>query len=152
MGRGRDPEHLLIVEFCDTRSTDRLYRRYTAYVVGERIFPWRMHFGREWIVREPRIENLASDYDIGALIAEERAFAAGDQHVEELRRVAKLAHLGLGRIDYAIQNGRIEIWEINWSPFEHELPPPADDPQFDWFMTDRLPTLRAAIDAIDPQP
>ncbi|MEX1109752.1 MAG: hypothetical protein WEC00_12625 [Dongiaceae bacterium] len=148
--RGRDPEHLLIVEFCETRSADRLYRRYTAYVVGGRIFHWRLHFGRDWILREPRIEDLAPDHDIDALVTEEWAFAAGEQHVEALRRVAALAHLGLGRIDYAIENSRIVVWEINWSPLAHEMPPPADDPQFEWFMADRLPTLRAAIDALDP--
>ncbi|MEX0807830.1 MAG: hypothetical protein WD044_03795 [Dongiaceae bacterium] len=148
---GRDPEHLLIIEFCNTASPDRLYRRYTAYVVGERIFHWRMHFGREWIVREPRIEELASEHDVDALIAEERTFAAGEQHVEALRHVAALAHLELGRIDYAIENGRIVVWEINWSPLAHEPPPPADDPQIDWFMADRWPVLRAAVDALDPR-
>jgi hypothetical protein len=147
--RGRDPEHLLFVEFCDTKGGDGLYRRYTAYVVGNRIFHWRMHVDRDWIVREPRFEDLAPLHDVAALVAEERAFTAGDAHLAELRRVAAIAQLGVGRIDYAIGNGRIAVWEINWAPLVHELPPPVDDPQFDWFMQDRLPKLRAALDALE---
>jgi hypothetical protein len=147
--RGRDPEHLLIVEFCDTKSTDGLYRRYTAYVVGSRIFHWRMHIGRDWVVREPQLAELVPKHDIAALVAEERAFAADDAHIAELRRIAAIAQLGVGRIDYAIANGRIAVWEINWSPLLHELPPAVDDPQFDWFMQDRMPKLRAALDSLE---
>ncbi|MEX2201302.1 MAG: hypothetical protein WD711_07915 [Dongiaceae bacterium] len=147
--RGRDPEHLLIVEFCDTKGADGLYRRYTAYVVGAQIFHWRMHVGRDWIVREPQLAELAPAHDIAALVAEERAFAADDAHIEALRRTAGIAKLGVGRIDYAIANGRIAVWEINWSPLVHEQPPPADDPQFEWFMQDRMPKLRAAVDALE---
>jgi hypothetical protein len=147
--RGRDPEHLLIIEFCNTKDADGLYRRYTAYVVGEQIFHWRMYCSRNWIVREQGLDELKPDFDVDALMAEEHAFAAGTQHVEKLRRIAAIAQLGVGRIDYGFENGRLVVWEINWSPLAHELPPAMGDPQFAWFMEDRLPRLRAAVYALE---
>jgi hypothetical protein len=110
------PQDLLIVELCDTREPDGVYRKYTAFVVGDAVFQRYAFYGDDWHVKDPRggdVRRLRPEAD---MLEEERAFLDGDEHVALLRRAAALGEISFGRIDFGLKDGRPEIWEINTNP------------------------------------
>lgn len=108
--RGFAPRDLLVVEFCDTADDTGLYRKYSAYRVGDRILPRYMNASRHWMVKqETRIWDMA-------LAEEELAFLLRNPHEQWLSDVFSLAGVEYGRIDYGIKDGRPRLWEINTNP------------------------------------
>lgn len=103
-------EDLLAVEFCDTADATGYYRKYSAYVVGDRILAKSMEYGREWMLKHARCEFSE------AMILEEREYIRGNPHERQLREIFGVGGVQYGRIDYAIKNGRIQTWEINLHP------------------------------------
>lgn len=103
------PAGQLAVEFCDTAGADGMYRKYGAYVVGERIVPRHLFFSRDWLVK-------GADLRDPAFLAEELAYVRGNPHAAELLEICRMAHTGWGRVDYALLGGRIQAWEINTNP------------------------------------
>jgi hypothetical protein len=99
----------LVVEFVDTADATRMYRKYGAFIVGERILPRHIFFSLDWMVTMP---DLAGP----AMIDEERAFMDANPHAGVLREVARVAGIGYGRVDYGLLDGEPQIWEINTNP------------------------------------
>ncbi len=106
---GAPLEDLLVAEFCDTLDERGDYRKYSAFRVGERIVPRHLIFGRNWMLKYP-------DAIDGARLALERAYLEENPHETELKKIFDLAHIDYGRIDYALLEGRIQVWEINTNP------------------------------------
>lgn len=106
-GVGRD--QLLVTEFCDTADAYGIYRKYSAFVIGDRIVPRHVFFSRHWMLKLP---DLVED----DLVAEESAYVETNPHERELRAIFRLAGLEWGRIDYAILDGALQVWEINTNP------------------------------------
>jgi hypothetical protein len=48
---GQGLKDKVVVEFCTTADSEGLFRKYSAYIVGERIFPQHMMFGRGWMLK-----------------------------------------------------------------------------------------------------
>lgn len=141
---GRRDEELLIVEFADTIAPDGLYRKYAAMIVGERILAHHVMFGRAWEVKAPSLAEPA-------MIAENRAFQLANPHEERLRELFTLARIQWGRVDYAILDGQLQIWEINTNPTLLSAPRrynAAQRPAKLWFA-DRV---TAALLALDDRP
>jgi hypothetical protein len=108
--KGYDPDELLVVEFCDTSDAEGVYRKYAAYVVGDRIVPKSLRFSRHWMVKathtgwnERRVE-------------EEFAYLRDNPHEEALREIARRARIEYGRFDYSLRQGELQVWEINTNP------------------------------------
>ncbi len=99
----------IVVEFCDTADDTGLYRKYSAFIVGERIIPRHVFFSRSWMVKMPELAEPS-------MLAEERAFLEGDTHADALREIFRLARVSYGRIDYSLLDGRPQTWEINTNP------------------------------------
>lgn len=109
IGPRRDDK--VIVEFCDTSDGTGMFRKYSAYRIGDRIIPQHMMFDKQWMVKGPI--NLADeDFEI----SEERAYVEDNPHEAQLREIFELAGIEYGRIDYGILNGRPQVWEINTNP------------------------------------
>ncbi len=102
-------EGLLAIEFCDTADASGVYRKYGAFVVGERIVPRHLFFSRAWHVA---LADLAEP----GLLAEERAYLEENPHARELAAICRLARISYGRIDYGVLGGRPQLWEINTNP------------------------------------
>jgi hypothetical protein len=100
---------LLAIEFCDTADASGIYRKYSCFVVGDRIVPRHLFFSRRWWVKE------ADLYD-PALRDEEMAFLESNPHAGILGEISRLAGFGYGRIDYSVLDGQLQIWEINDTP------------------------------------
>ena len=103
------PEGQLAVEFCDTADAAGVYRKYGAYVVGERIVPRHVFFSRDWLVK-------SADLRDPGYLAEELDYVRGNPHAAALLEVCRLAHVQWGRVDYSLLDGRIQVWEINTNP------------------------------------
>jgi len=108
--RGFHRRELLVVEFCDTADVRGVFRKYSAYIVGDRIIPRSLEFGEDWMVKH---DPLAYDAD---RIAEERDYVEANPHDARLREVFALAHVQYGRVDYALLDGALQVWEINLNP------------------------------------
>ena len=108
--RGRRRSDLLAVEFQETADAAGYYRKYAAFIVGAEIIPRSLALGRQWMLKHAATEFSAE------LFQEEERYVRDNPHEAELRHVAGLAQVQYGRIDYAVCDGAIVIWEINLNP------------------------------------
>jgi len=108
--RGRGLQNLIIVEFLDTMSPDRWFRKYSAFRVGDSIIPCHAMVSREWSVKSEH--NRPDELKI----REEAAFIESNPHEAWLRRVFDVAGIGYGRVDYGVVDGLPQVWEINLNP------------------------------------
>lgn len=103
-------DELLVVEFNDTSDADGNFRKYAAFIIGDRILPRSVDYGTDWMLKRKRNvytqEALAAEYD----------YITQNPHERELREIFSIAGIDYGRIDYAVKNGRIQTWEINLHP------------------------------------
>lgn len=114
---GRNLAKLLVIEFCDTRDRAGVYRKYSAFAVGDRVIPRHILFGRKkWVVKTTEVITPRS-------AREERLYATKNPHADQLREIFRLARVGWGRIDYGVVDGRVQTWEINTNPMLLETPP-----------------------------
>ncbi len=132
---------LLAVEFCDTADQHGIYRKYGAFVVGNRIVPRHLFFSHHWMVKSADLTGKEQ-------LAEELAYLESNPHADALHYICWLANIGYGRIDYAIHAGRPQIWEINTTPSIIGLPGPDDavrGPAHERFLA----AFSSALDAAD---
>jgi hypothetical protein len=127
--RGRRPQDLFIAEFCDTASESGVFRKYSAFIVGERILPRHLFFSRRWIVKKPDL----ADPDFA--LQQER-YLEENPHESWLRHIFLLAGIRYGRIDYGFLGEVPQVWEINTNPTVHKM----------------TPRLTSALEAIDCEP
>jgi hypothetical protein len=142
--RAHQEDRLLIVEFCDTSDDAGIFRRYSAFSVGGQIVPREVNFSRNWMLRD--IDLLERD-----MLAEERAYVEQNPHASELGEIFRLANVEYGRVDYALLDGKPQVWEINTNPMVMLLPwcyQPRHLPQ-QWRFSKKI---RSAFDALDRAP
>lgn len=106
---GRSREDALITEFCETRDAAGLYRKYGAFCIAGQIVPRHLFFNDGWMAKS------ATRFD-APLLEEERRYLATNPHDDSLRTIFALAGIDYGRIDYAVHEGRVQVWEINTNP------------------------------------
>jgi hypothetical protein len=117
----RKLDDLLVVEFCDTADASGTYRKYSAFIVGDRVLARNLELARGWMVKDSRREFSR------AALLEERDYIFGNPHEEELLQIFQIAQVQYGRIDYAVKDGRIQTWEINLHATIGPAPHPAVD-------------------------
>ena len=107
MGNGARRADLLIVEFCDTRDHEGIFRKYSAYLIGDRVVPRYLECSRDWMVKwDARIFDRVR-------AAEEVRYLDTNPHEAWIRDVFHLARIEYGRVDYGVLSGRPQVWEIN---------------------------------------
>jgi len=106
---GARADDLIVVEFCDTADAHGIYRKYSAFRVGDRIVPRHLLFSRDWAVKIVDLHRAAE-------VAEELEYVRTNPHRKELMAIFELARIEFGRIDYALREGKIQVWEINTNP------------------------------------
>lgn len=105
--KGRPTRRLIAVEYCDTVSPDRVYRKYSSFRIGPHIVPGHVVFSDTWVAKQ----NEAVPPH-----GEEKEYLDNNPHRPELMEIFELANIEYGRIDYSLKNGRIQVWEINTNP------------------------------------
>ena len=101
---------LLVVEFCDTADADGFYRKYSAFVVGGRVLPRSLEYGRAWMLKRNETEFSP------AMAREEYQYVQTNPFGAQLAEIAAIARVDFGRIDYAVKDGRVQTWEVNLNP------------------------------------
>lgn len=107
--KGVRREDLLVVEYCDTADENGVYRKYSAFRVGDHLLARHALFSRKWVVK------LADETE-AKWVEEERQYLESHPHEAELRKIFDLAKIDYGRIDYSMLDGQIQVWEINTNP------------------------------------
>lgn len=101
---------LLVVEYCNTVDSSGVYRKYSAFIVGDQIIPRALVHSRDWITKD-------NDRIITAdTAAEELRYVTGNPHEAWLRNVFRMAQVGYGRVDYGLLDDTPQVWEINLCP------------------------------------
>jgi hypothetical protein len=101
---------LLVVEFCDTANEEGYYRKYAAFIVGRKVIPRSLNYGRDWMLKHSQTEFTLP------MVHEELEYVSQNPHQQQLLKIFELAQVEYGRIDYAIKDGRVQTWEINLNP------------------------------------
>lgn len=101
----------VMIEFCNTADSNGVFRKYSAYIVGDRIFPQHMMFGQGWMLKS--VNSLAKKK---TELYEEQHYLRNNPHESQLDAIFKLAGINYGRIDYSILDNKPQIWEINTNP------------------------------------
>ncbi len=137
-GKSRDDK--IIVEYLDVADARGLYHRYGAYMIGARIFAGNLFFSRDWMVkrREPEFAH-------GEFLAADDRYVAANPHEAMLRPIFALARVEYGRLDYAMVNGRMQVFEVNTNPtapIVEELLPAACELDYTTSRKVRIPVRR----------
>ena len=134
---------LLVVEMCDTSDPDGIYRKYSAFRIGDHIVPRHVLFSRKWMLKDMDLREPTHR-------AETRDYCQNNPHEAELRRLFACAQIDYGRIDYALDHdGRIQVWEINTNPQIMRAPQayPQDALHFHQAFAERYLDAMHAIDS-----
>ena len=107
--RGFPLSDLLVVEFCDTSDASGLFRKYSAFMLGNQIIPRHLIFSRHWVLKTPDLIDEDK-------VREEQEYLKQNPHEDWIREVFNLAGISYGRIDYGLLNGEPQAWEINTNP------------------------------------
>ncbi|MEM9301771.1 MAG: hypothetical protein AAGE01_06655 [Pseudomonadota bacterium] len=107
---------LLVVEYLDASDEAGVFWKYGAFRIGEAIIPRHVFRGRSWVLKDPDLRDDAT-------AAAEEAFLEQNPHEARLREIFDLACIQYGRIDYAVVDGTIQVWEINTNPVLVKLNP-----------------------------
>jgi hypothetical protein len=105
-------EHLMLVEYVDTKDADGCHRSYSVLRIDDQFLPRHAHVSEEWVVRTSA--SACSD----KRDCEEARFDQGlyREHLPLIKQVFELSNMQYGRCDYGIVDGKIQIWEINSNP------------------------------------
>jgi len=91
-------DDLLLVEFCDTSDADGIYRKYSAFRVGDAILPRHLIFSHHWSVKKPDM--------LAPLLAQEQdRYLKENPHRSWLMDVFRLAGIeyGTNRLQHVAQ-------------------------------------------------
>ena len=146
--RGFRLRDLIVVEYCDTIDIAGVFRKYSAFIVGNTILPHTVTHNRDWITKS---HGRLIDADT---VREELDYLSTDPHADWLRETFALARINYGRIDYGLLNGCPQVWEINTNPTiaRHGGADPLTDEQKQLRAVVRQhfhPRFQAAWEAID---
>jgi hypothetical protein len=108
--QGHKLSEVLVVEFCDTANEAGYYRKYAAFIVGGKIIPRSLNYGREWMLKHSQTEFTM------AMVLEELDYVTQNPHAKQLAKIFAVAQVDYGRIDYSMKDGRVQTWEINLNP------------------------------------
>ena len=106
---GFDTNHMLQVEFCNTRSGDGFYRKYSAFRFGDQIIAAHMIFAKNWIAKDGTPPDELTK-------KESEKYLKENPHAEAIYEIFELAGITYGRIDYSMLDNTIQTWEINTNP------------------------------------
>ena len=113
---------LMFVEYCAEPVAENLFRKLAAYCVGGKVVTsmsvhdatWHAKFGQEGVATEE-------------LYKDELSAVEENRHGAAMETYFRAANVEFGRADFAMVNGRIEVYEINTNPnnsriLEHPFP------------------------------
>ncbi|HRO13469.1 MAG TPA: hypothetical protein PLL33_00180 [Paracoccus sp. (in: a-proteobacteria)] len=106
-------DRFAVTEYVDARNHLGLHEKRGYTRVGDRLFPSALDQSRKWVCK-------GEHADPNGVPAGERelAFLQDEEDSATLRAAFDAADIQYGRADYALVNGRPQIFEINTNPFQ----------------------------------
>lgn len=114
--RGVPESSLLIVEYRGAPGEDGLWRKYSAYRVGEYIIHHHMVRQDSWVAKYGNPAAVRGDEHWRALRIEERDFVHADGDPLGLKAAFEAGGIDYGRADFGIVDGQVKLYEINTNP------------------------------------
>ncbi len=108
---------LAVVEYIDTRDDLGRHQKRSYFRVADLLFPGAYNVSTSWVCK-----GVAGDNEPPALRRKRYDFLVGNEHEDVMREVFEVAGLSYGRADYAMVNGKPQVFEINTNPMV--VPPP----------------------------
>jgi hypothetical protein len=110
--QGKSREKKIITEFCDTSDENNKFKKYSAFIIGDQIIPAHLLYSSDWVLKYKK--QLDSQNE--EIVIEEQEYIRTNPHESDLKKIAKIARIEYGRIDYSIFNKVPQVWEINTNP------------------------------------
>jgi hypothetical protein len=107
---GEELDRVIAVEFVDTADGAGHYRKYGAFRIGPHIVPRHMFVSTHWEVKIDTNNRSAFRR------REEYAYLRENAYSDQVMQAFDAAGLEYGRIDFAVLDGRIQVWEVNDNP------------------------------------
>lgn len=111
IARGTPEENLLVIEFVGEPVRPGVYRKLSAFRIGDAIVPHISVHDTVWLVKNGRKFDHLED-----LYQEENQLLQTNPFAEQLRKVFDLAGIEYGRADFGFYRGRLQVYEINTNP------------------------------------
>jgi len=109
---GRPRKELMIVEYCAEPVRDQMFRKMSAYRVGDRIVPTTSVHERSWAAKDGELGVAGqADYEW------EYQAIVENRYDIILRKAFEIADIEYGRVDFGLVDGDPQIYEINTNPF-----------------------------------
>ena len=105
---GDIPPNPLLCEFIDT-TREGHHHKYGAFVLEGKVIPRHFFLSESW-----NVKSASGDREYSQQL--EIDYVRQNPHEEEMRQIAAYANIDFGRIDYAITNAGIQVFEINTNP------------------------------------
>jgi hypothetical protein len=137
-------EDMVVIEFMDTSAPDGTFRKYAVTRIGDALIPRHLFISNDWVGKHK------SNADKKLRMEEERVFVREFPYREEIMEVFRLAQIEHGRIDYAIHEGRIQVWEINTNPgyFAQDDAPGPDRERYRYHLK-FIDEMQAAFESLE---
>ncbi|MEO1641244.1 MAG: hypothetical protein AAFU41_18575 [Pseudomonadota bacterium] len=132
--------------FTSDRDAQGFYRKYGAFVVGDRIVPIHLMRSEDWSVKDNKRD------DDEAFIAEERTYCAENPHEDWLREIAQVGGITYGRIDYGLFEGKPVVFEANLNPTFPDVDPDRLQGGRERRKVTMVPQMAEALAAVSPGP
>jgi hypothetical protein len=111
IAEGTPRENLLIIEFAAEPVRPGIYRKLSAFRIGDAIVPHISVHDTTWLVKYGRKFDNVED-----LYREEHAMFQTNPFAEHLKKVFDVAGIEYGRADFGFYRGRLQVYEINTNP------------------------------------
>ena len=107
----------LVIEFAGEEVCPGVWQRFQTYhIAGETIAHTNV-VDFKWVAKDVKdTKRLKRHPMFDRFIANEQAFISKNLYADVLSRAFKLAQIDYGRADFAIVNGKPQIYEINTNP------------------------------------
>lgn len=135
---------LMLVEYCAQPIGGNLFRKLAAMRVGDAVFSTLCVHESKWTAKYGEM-GVADE----ALYRDEYEIVAENRHGESLRPAFETAAIAYGRADFALVDGREQVYEINTNPHHGRLRehPVALRIHTDALYQERLLSATEAIDS-----
>lgn len=110
---GKNRQDKIILEFADVSDDRGIYHVYGAFIVGSEIVAAHYDVSLNWQVKYVDTEP---DLEDDEFVLAERAYVNTNPHKALLQPIFETARIDYGRMDYAVVDGKVRVFEINTNP------------------------------------
>lgn len=100
----------MIVEYCAVNNSTLRFHKYGAFLLKNEVIPKHLYFSDKWMIKGSTKRQTPDD------LIREKEYINQNYFNEEVLRVFDIGGIGYGRIDFAISEHGIEVFEINTNP------------------------------------